>query len=32
VHGERVYYALSAQGTLAIVDGTSLVLYQTGRP
>jgi hypothetical protein len=32
VHGERVYYALSAQGTLAVVDGTSLVLYQTGRP
>lgn len=31
VHSDRVYYALTAQGTLAVVDGTSLVLYHTGR-
>ena len=31
VHSERVYYALTAQGTLAVVDGTSLVLYHTER-
>ncbi len=30
VHSDRVYYALTAQGTLAVVDGTSLVLYHTG--
>lgn len=29
VHSDRVYYALTAQGTLAVVDGTSLVLYHT---
>jgi hypothetical protein len=31
VHSDRVYYALTAQGALAVVDGTSLVLYHTGR-
>jgi hypothetical protein len=30
VHRDRVYYALTPQGTLAVVDGTSLLLYQTG--
>ncbi|HZD94486.1 MAG TPA: hypothetical protein VE133_09540, partial [Candidatus Sulfotelmatobacter sp.] len=31
VHGERAYYALTAQGALAVVDGTSLAFYQAGR-
>jgi len=31
LHGERAYYALTAQGALALVDGTSLVFYQAGR-
>jgi hypothetical protein len=30
VHGGRVYYALSAPGTLAVVDGPSLAFYQAG--
>lgn len=30
VHGERVYYAISAQGDLAVVDGASLALLQAG--
>jgi len=30
VHGDRIYYSLAAPGTLAVVDGTSLVLYHTG--
>src|SRR5262249_38171579 len=29
-HGDRVYYAVSAQGALAVVDGTSLALYRPG--
>jgi hypothetical protein len=31
VHGDRIYYAVTQQGALAVVDGTSLVLYHTGR-
>jgi hypothetical protein len=31
VNGDRVYYALSAQGAVAAVDGTSLTLYQAAR-
>ena len=31
VHSDRVYYALSAQGAVAAVDGTSLSLYQAAR-
>lgn len=31
VNGDRVYYALSAQGAVAAVDGTSLTLYQPAR-
>lgn len=30
VHGERVYYAISAQGDLAVVDGTILELVHAG--
>jgi hypothetical protein len=30
VHGERAYYALTAQGSLAVVDGTLLAFYQPG--
>lgn len=30
VHRGRVYYALSAQGTLAVVDGPSLAVYRAG--
>jgi hypothetical protein len=30
LHGERAYYALTAQGALAVVDGTSLAFYQPG--
>lgn len=30
VRGERVYYSLTAQGALAVVDGTSLALYRPG--
>src|SRR6266853_788552 len=29
-HRGRVYYALASQGALAVVDGTSLALYQAG--
>ena len=29
VHGERVYYSLTPQGSLAVVDGTSLEFYHT---
>ena len=28
LHGDRAYYALTAQGALAVVDGTSLAFYQ----
>ena len=31
VHSDRVYYALSAQGAVAAVDGSSLTLYQAAR-
>jgi hypothetical protein len=31
VHSDRVYYALSSQGAVAAVDGTSLTLYQAAR-
>ena len=31
VSGDRVYYAVSSQGAVAAVDGTSLTLYQPGR-
>jgi hypothetical protein len=31
VHSDRVYFALSSQGTVAAVDGTSLTLYQAAR-
>ena len=31
VNGDRVYYAVSSQGAVAAVDGTSLTLYQPGR-
>lgn len=27
-HGDRIYYSVSAQGALAVVDGTSLALYR----
>lgn len=30
LHGERAYYAVTAQGALAVVDGTSLAFYQAG--
>ena len=29
VHGERVYYSLTSQGALAVVDGTSLEFYHS---
>jgi len=31
VSADRIYYALSAQGAVAAVDGTSLTLYQAAR-
>ncbi len=30
VHAERTYYALTPQGALAVVDGTSLAFYEAG--